>query len=64
VRPAKIISVPDLLPEETAVTNVLNTARSFLIGTVEFTAPATVVLTPAAPDPSGMWGTGRLAGVV
>jgi hypothetical protein len=62
VRPAKAIGVPDIMPDETAVTDVLNTARSFLIGTVEFTAPATVVLTPAPPDPSGMWGTSYLEG--
>jgi len=60
VRPAKVIGVPDLLPDETVVTDVLNTAKAFLIGTVEFTAPATVVLTPVAPDPSGMWGTAQL----
>jgi hypothetical protein len=59
VRPAKIIGVPDLLPEETVASEVLNTANAFCIGTVEFTAPATVVLTPVAPDPSGMWGTAQ-----
>jgi hypothetical protein len=57
VRPAKVIGVPDLLPDETPVTDALTTARAFTIGTVEFTAPATVVLTAVAPDPSGMWGT-------
>lgn len=61
VRPAKAIGVPDLLPDETAVTDVLDTARAFVIGTVEFTAPSTVVLTPAPPDPSGMWGTSWIA---
>ena len=59
VRPAKVIGVPDLMPEETVASEVLNTANAFCIGTVEFTAPATVVLTPAPPDPSGMWGTAQ-----
>lgn len=59
VRPAKIIGVPDLMPDETVASEVLNTAQAFCIGTVEFTAPATVVLTPAPPDPSGMWGTSQ-----
>ena len=63
VRPAKAIGVPDIMPDETVVTDVLNTARAFVIGTVEFTAPATVVLTPAPPDPSGMWGTAYLEGI-
>jgi len=58
VRPAKVIGVPDLVPEETSET--LGNPRAFLIGTVEFTAPATVVLTPIAPDPSGLWGTAML----
>lgn len=57
VRPAKAIGVPDLLPDETVITDVLTTARAFVIGSVEFTAPATVALSPVAPDPSGMWGT-------
>ena len=60
IRPARVIGVPDLLPDETVLTNVLNTAKAFVIGTVEFTAPATVVLTPISPDPSGLWGTAIL----
>lgn len=60
IRPARVIGVPDLLPDETAVSDVLTTARAFTIGTVEFTAPATVVLTPVSADPSGMWGTTRV----
>ena len=62
VRPAKVMGLPDIMPDETVASEILNTARSFLIGTVEFTAPATVVLTPAPPDPSGMWGTAYLEG--
>lgn len=57
VRPGKIIGVPDLLPEETSVDPYFENPRAFCIGTVEFTAPATVVLTPVPPDPSGLWGT-------
>jgi len=58
IRPAKVIIVPDLVPEE--IPETLGNPRAFLIGTVEFTAPSTVVLTPVAPDPSGMWGTAFL----
>lgn len=59
VRPANMITIPDLLPDEAVYSTALSNARNFLIGTVEFTAPSTVVLSPVAPDPSGMWGTGR-----
>lgn len=61
VRPANMITIPDLLPDEAVYSTALSNARNFLIGTVEFTAPATVILSPVAPDPSGMWGTGRTA---
>jgi hypothetical protein len=60
VRPCNIISVPDLLPSEAVYSTALDNARTLTIGTVEFTAPSTVVLTPVPADPSGMWGTARL----
>ena len=62
IRPCNIISVPDLLPDEVVYSTALDNARTLTIGTVEFTAPSTVVLSPVAGDPSGMWGTARLAG--
>lgn len=61
VRPANMISIPDLLPDEVVYSSALENARNFMIGTVEFTAPATVILSPVAPDPSGMWGSARTA---
>jgi len=61
VRPANMITIPDLLPDEAVYSTALSNARNFLIGTVEFTAPATAARPPVAPDPSGMWGTGRTA---
>lgn len=60
VRPCNIVSVPDLLPDEVAYSTALANARTLTIGTVEFTAPATVILSPVPGDPSGMWGTARL----
>ena len=60
VRPGNIISVPDLIPDETTHSTVLDNARTLTIGLVEFTAPSTVVLSPVPGDPSGMWGTARL----
>lgn len=62
VRPGNIISIPDLLPDEVVYSSVLTNARTMVIGTVEFTAPNIVVLSPTAADPSGMWGTARLSG--
>jgi hypothetical protein len=59
VRPGKIIEIPDLLPDGVVYTSALANARTMVIGTVEFTAPSTVILSPVAPDPGGMWGTAR-----
>jgi hypothetical protein len=54
VRPGKWINVPDLLPDETTPNTSLTNARTFFIGTVEYTAPATVILSPVAFDSAQM----------
>lgn len=55
VRPGVIIEVPDIMPDETVETSILANARRFLIGNVEFTAPATVILGTEVFDSAQMF---------
>jgi len=51
VRPAKIITVADALPETAVYANDVLDVRSFVIGEVTFTSPRKLVLRPAVVDP-------------
>lgn len=47
VRPAKVVKVADLLPDELTYSTALGDPRQFMIGGVRFIAPNKVALTPA-----------------
>jgi hypothetical protein len=52
VLPGRIIRIDDLMPDAASYTTTLDDPRAFLIGDVNFTAPALVELIPAVKDPS------------
>lgn len=54
VRPGKLVQVSDLFPDSAVVSSALDNARTFRVGRVEFTAPATVIMTPLTFDSAQM----------
>lgn len=52
VRPAQIVTIPDLLPNGLIYADDVTNVRSFVIGQVAFTSPNKVSLTPATDDPT------------
>lgn len=54
VRPGRIIQVADLMPDSAVYTSPLDNARAFRVGRVEFSAPASVTLSPLTFDSAQM----------
>lgn len=52
VRPAQIVTIPDVLPSGISYADDVADVRSFVIGEVTFTAPNRVTLVPATNDPT------------
>ncbi len=52
VRPAQIMSIPDLLPDGVDYADDITNVRTFVIGEVQFTSPNKVRLAPQTDDPT------------
>ena len=52
VLPGRIIRIDDLVPDASTYSTALSDPRAWLIGSVTFTAPGLVELTPAVDDPA------------
>lgn len=62
VRPGRIVRVPDLVPDEVTYSAALSDPRQFVIASVRFTAPNTLMMMPQSQFPGTVQKMAQLGG--